>query len=424
MSEWQIKNLGDLLQLIRNGCPSPQVQHVTDYPVTRIETISEAVIDYSKVGYVENLTDKYRLQEGDLLLSNINSIKHIGKVAYYDGSRPLYHGMNLLLLRFVAVYNPKYFFYLLTLNKNWFEKMAAQAINQASINQSTIENCELFIPIDKREQSAIARILSTIDSAIELTEKLIAKQQRIKRGLLQDLLNKGIDEHGTIRSEVTHEFKDSPLGRIPIEWEVRRLESVLEFIDAGKSPLCLSRPAGADEWGILKVSAVRPEGFKSDENKAVKTSHQINVRHEVKQGDLLITRANTYELVGIVCLVDKASQQLLLCDKTLRLNVDKDKAESRFLFHFLQTPIVRSQIEINATGSSGSMKNISQKSIENLEMKLPDLEEQKRIVHILAANAAQTVAYVQQLNKLKGIKKGLMQDLLTGKVKVNSEQTN
>ena len=60
-----------------------------------------------------------------------------------------------------------------------------------------------------------------MDRAIEQTEALIAKQQRIKTGLMQDLLTRGIDEHGNLRSEQTHEFKDSPLGRIPVEWEVR-----------------------------------------------------------------------------------------------------------------------------------------------------------------------------------------------------------
>ena len=69
------------------------------------------------------------------------------------------------------------------------------------------------------EQSKIAEVLSTVDRAIEQTEALIAKHQRIKTGLLQDLLTRGIDEHGNLRSERTHKFKDSPLGRIPVEWE-------------------------------------------------------------------------------------------------------------------------------------------------------------------------------------------------------------
>ena len=68
-----------------------------------------------------------------------------------------------------------------------------------------------------------------MDRAIEETEALIAKQQRIKTGLMQDLLTRGIDEHGNLRSEQTHEFKDSPLGRIPVEWDARPLSEVVDL---------------------------------------------------------------------------------------------------------------------------------------------------------------------------------------------------
>ena len=80
------------------------------------------------------------------------------------------------------------------------------------------------------EQQKIAEILETVDNAIEKTEKIIEKYKRIKQGLMQELLTKGIDENWQIRSEKTHKFKDSPLGRIPEEWEVVRLWEVGEII--------------------------------------------------------------------------------------------------------------------------------------------------------------------------------------------------
>ncbi|MCW1887011.1 restriction endonuclease subunit S [Luteolibacter flavescens] len=92
---------------------------------------------------------------------------------------------------------------------------------------SAIESVEIPTPL-KPEQTKIAEILSTVDRAIEQTEALIAKQQRLKTGLMQDLLTHGIDEHGNLRSEKTHKFKDSPLGRIPMEWEVSFLDSLSE----------------------------------------------------------------------------------------------------------------------------------------------------------------------------------------------------
>jgi len=90
-----------------------------------------------------------------------------------------------------------------------------------------------MFPTSLAEQTRIGEVLSTVDLAIEQTEALIAKQQRIKIGLIQDLLTRGIDEHGNLRSEETHQFKDSPLGRIPVEWEVKTIGQIFQ-IQLGK----------------------------------------------------------------------------------------------------------------------------------------------------------------------------------------------
>jgi type I restriction enzyme S subunit len=97
---------------------------------------------------------------------------------------------------------------------------------------SAIESVSIPTP-PKAEQAKIAEILSQVDRAIEQTKTLVAKQQRIKTGLMQDLLTRGIDEHGNLRSESTHKFKNSPLGRIPVGWNPVSLESVSEFVTSG-----------------------------------------------------------------------------------------------------------------------------------------------------------------------------------------------
>ncbi|MFM7787164.1 MAG: restriction endonuclease subunit S, partial [Microcystis panniformis] len=90
-----------------------------------------------------------------------------------------------------------------------------QTQGSAQVNVGPTHLQKMHIPLPPiKEQTQIATILSTIDRAIEQTEALISKQQRIKTGLMQDLLTKGIDENGNIRSEETHNFKDSRLGRI------------------------------------------------------------------------------------------------------------------------------------------------------------------------------------------------------------------
>lgn len=317
-----------------------------------------------------------------------------------------------------ALVEPYFVYYYLDSLYQELRSISAGA-GRAGLNLSILAKVPIKLP-DKPVQERIALVLSRIDLAITETEAVIAKQQRIKTGLMQDLLSKGIDERGNIRSEATHDFKDSVLGRIPTEWNVSRLKDTLNSIEAGKSPTCLTRRAGPGEWGILKVSAIHPEGFKANENKAVKSAGDINKAYEVKRGDLLISRANTYELVGMACFVRDPVQQLMLCDKTLRLNVDQARAVTEFLFLVLQLPSVRLQIEVNATGSSGSMKNISQTTIENLLVPLPMPEEQEKIICRLNTHRTFSATETRQHQKLTKIKQGLMRDLLTGTVSVEN----
>jgi type I restriction enzyme S subunit len=188
-----------------------------------------------------------------------------------------------------------------------------------------------------------------VDEAIAKTEAVIAKLRQVRAGLLHDLLTRGFDEHGQLRDPIAHpeQFQDSPLGRIPRGWCFSKFEKVLEGIDAGKSPDYPDQPAPPGEWGVLKVSAVWPEGFRPLENKWVTKPMHQNPAYEIREADLLISRSNTYELVGLVCFVRYAPPQLMLCDKTLRLRLRADRGLNLFFALLLQTRSARSQIEIN-----------------------------------------------------------------------------
>ena len=238
---------------------------------------------------------------------------------------------------------------------------------------------------------------------------------------MHDLFTRGVDEHGHLRptyDEAPELYKESELGWIPMEWEQTTVGREILGIDAGKSPDCPDMPAPPGEWGVLKVSAVQPDGFRSQENKVIANSVLINPSYEVHDGDLLISRSNTYQLVGIVCFVRSPQPRLMLCDKTLRLRCDPRRANTEFMFWLLQQPSVRRQIEIHATGTSGSMKNISQPVIRRLKIVLPSTNEQDRITSRIQSLQDSIAAERRTQRKLRTQKTGLMQDLLTGKVRV------
>ena len=160
--------------------------------MSRIETISTGHIDYTKVGYCSTpqKIEHYVMQFGDILFSHINSLKHIGKTAYYSAEQPLYHGMNLLLFRCNDNVDSKFFFFLIN-NARFIRKcqvLAKQAVNQASISTSDLRQIRVNIP-NKNEQLKIQRFLSLIEKRIEVQNKIIEKLETLIKGITDVLLD-------------------------------------------------------------------------------------------------------------------------------------------------------------------------------------------------------------------------------------------
>ena len=108
--DWKEVKLEDVTSFIRNGF-SYKERKTKNYPVSRIETISNRTINYDKIGYAEYVPEDYLLKNGDILFSNINSLEHLGKTAFYESKNKLYHGMNLICLKPYNI-NNKFLFYL------------------------------------------------------------------------------------------------------------------------------------------------------------------------------------------------------------------------------------------------------------------------------------------------------------------------
>ena len=168
---WEAVRLGDVLEICRSGIACPQdASELTGTPVTRIETIAEGIINYSRVGYVEShhIPPSYYMLPGDILLSHINSVRHIGKVARKEDERPLIHGMNLMLLRLNKQVDSSFGFAMLSWAraKRYFERRSKKAVNQASLNQQDIREFPMALPPAK-EQRTIATLLDGVDVAID-----------------------------------------------------------------------------------------------------------------------------------------------------------------------------------------------------------------------------------------------------------------
>jgi len=146
---------------------------------------------------------------------------------------------------------------------------------------------------------------------------------------------------------------------LPSGWESVTLKELLIGIEAGKSFTCVPRPATTAEWGVIKVSAMTWGTFDADENKAVPRGKEFNPLNEIHEGDILLSRSNTAELVGATVLVGASRSRLLLSDKSMRLLYPK-VLSARWLQRVLAAPQTRAQMSSRATETSDSMRNTSQ----------------------------------------------------------------
>ena len=347
------------------------------------------------------------VRNGDVLMSTVRpNLKAFAYCNMPEGSYIASTGFAVL--RAIEGNDPRYILYSI-LSDDVARQIESYVVgsNYPAINSSDVKR--LQIPDWKpSQQRRIAEILSTVDEAIEQTEALIAKYQQVKAGLMQDLFTRGVTPDGHLRpthDQAPHRYKESPLGWIPKEWEFAKVGSCINGIDAGKSPDCPDTPASGDQWGVLKVGAIDPEGLREKENKVVIDERLKNSVFIIHENDLLFSRANTVDLVGLVCHLRVNPGNLMLSDKTLRLRPITSRATTRFLFHSLQTSRIRRQIENLATGTSGSMKNISQVGVESLQLVLPRPAEQAVITDRIDALVDSITVMKGEAGKLRQQKK-------------------
>lgn len=284
------------------------------------------------------------------------------------------------------------------------------------VSRESFQKLQLLVaPL--REQRAIAAVLDAVDDAIERSRTVIAVSEVLRQTLLHELLTRGIPGW---HARFTHH---QSIGPIPNLWQVLSVASLLQNIEAGRSPLCLTRPATATEWGVLKVAAVSWGEFRPEENKALGPAHRPDPADEVNPGDLLFSRANgSPDLVGRTVLVRDTRPRLLLSDKTLRLVPRIDRVHPTFLHLLLSSRRARARLVAGASRST-SMFNISQTDLLQLQVAVPPKAEQQYIVQfeedLVARHRAETAA----LESLQSVRSVLGHALLGASLRTLSSAT-
>ncbi len=414
--DWEVMTLNNILKIVR-GFAFESGDYLDDGILNfRVTNVGHLANDIGSVEYLpNNFFDRFpsqQLKGGEIVIVMVGATTgKLGRVP--SDICPALMNQNLWKLIAKDIIVTDFLWHLLPSIVNRHMQLS-QGSARDFLKQSEFIKTLVAGPFKNQyEQAKIAEVLSTVDKAISETEALIAKQQRIKTGLMQDLLTRGIDENGNLRSEETHQFKDSPLGRIPVEWELKTLNDCVPI----NSPICygILMPGQGYDNGVPVIKVKDIFGGQISQDDILLTDPKIDEqyrRSRLKTDDVLLTIRGT---TGRVAMVPLDLEGANITQDTARIRIREDL--SNYFFYFLlQFFYIQEQIKLHTLGQA--VKGINIGEVKKIFFGLPNKSEQIKIVNHLRTIQKSLISLEAELLKLCRLKTALMQDLLTGKKRV------
>ncbi len=440
MSEWKKVKIGEFLTE-REGRFKPDDKRISKYQ--RLDKI-----DFSGNIHLSNKptkTDMILVQPGDLVISGINVAK--GAITVYQGEEPVCATIHYSSYTFDSSKVDLDYFKFFVKSAAFIAAMQKQVKGgiKTEIKPKHLLALEISIP----DLGTQKKIVKEISSQLEKTEQLsseIEKQKSYAKQLRQNILQEAIEGKLTADWRKQHpvqkgnpdydaealfdkiqgeksETKSSkktiaPITKDEIPFEIPtnrkwvRLGDISLFSSAGKSFNCESREAIGDEWGIIKTSAITSGVFVESENKFYSKKCNNNVQTKIQMGDLLFCRASGSKgLAGRSCVVEKISSNLLLSDKSIRIELAQGISKS--LVNMLNNSQYGENYRLSlGTNKSTSMNNLTREQILNFRIPLPPTAEQKEIVARVEQHLQTITQLETQIATREALTKQLMQSIL------------
>lgn len=384
--------LGECFSVIRNGASIRQTDGAGGFPITRIETIADKTINREKFGYagIYDLAQyrDYILQDGDILMSHINSEKHLGKVALYSkqDDEQIIHGMNLLMLRAdTQKVIPEYAKYYFESQKflRQIGRITKKSVNQASFTVTALK--ELEIPLASIiVQRDISKKLKKVDWLVSLRKQQLAK----------------LDE--LVKARFVEMFGTFPAN--PFRWSIGKIQDVVSDVRYGSS-----RPAvEGGKYPYLRMNNITYSGeLDLRDTKRIDIPDSELDKCTVRRGDVLFNRTNSKELVGKTCVYNR-DELMVLAGFVIRVRVN-ERIRPEILSAFLNMDFSKRML-IGMCKTAIGQANINAKELQNIDLYIPPIELQDQFVTLKNKIDQQKQTVQQSLEKLELLKKALMQE--------------
>lgn len=406
--DWDAKAIGHDIDLL-TGFPFPS----SGYSDSGIRLLRGSNVKRGKTAWADDITQywpsvtpevsRYELRDSDLVIAMDGSL--VGRSSAQLTSEDL---PALLLQRVARIRSSKKYdvgYLAAFVKSDWFIKHS-DAVKTVTaiphISPADIRTFMIPVPPTINEQRAIAIALSDMETLIDGLDQLIAKKIDIQQAAMQQLL--------------TGQRRLPGFGG---EWEEGEFRDVVRSLEAGVS---VNSTDDLPEPGlpcVLKTSALSGGNFLPNEAKAIVAADRARACTNPKRNTILISRMNTPALVGEIAYVEKDYDWLFLPDRLWMTQLMSDDCVNvRWLAYLLSSRPYRKLLQDSATGTSGSMKNISKGALLNLQISYPAIEEQTAIATILSDMDTELTALEAHREKARQLKQGMMQELLTGRIRL------
>ena len=410
--DWDVANLENVVSSFENGIwgenPVPGEQ---SHPVIRsTEVTHDGKIDLSTVAFRRipaEKADKYRLRDGDILLvGSSGSSQLIGRAALFKrlNDATTYLFSNFMIRMRPKGINPGFLYYFFNSPTYYHFLRHLQQTSTGLRNLPRKEFIQIKLPCPPPlEQQKIAEVFSTIDEAIQKTSEVVAKTEQLKKALMRELLTKGIGHT---------EFEDTEIGRIPKEWRIVKLGEVGTF----QYGVTTSAKKGDTGIKLLRITDIRDNGVINWlEVPYCEVSDAELKKYALRTGEVLFARIGA--TTGKTCYVDQQIESVF-GSYLIRflLNADKENLITKFLHHYTQSEMY--WLQVNRIREGQLKKGLNTALLRNLRFPLPPLREQQEIASILSTIDKKLEVERNEKVKLERIKQGLMDLLLTGKIRI------
>jgi type I restriction enzyme S subunit len=383
--------IGKAFYLIRNGATIKQGKVIDGIPITRIETIADGTVDLNRVGYASVLNDEFidfYLQDGDILMSHINSVSHLGKVAIFENrNETIIHGMNLLCLRTNSeLLLPKYAYLYLKgpQFRNCIKKITKKSVNQASFNISNLKNLEIPVP-SISDQLHIANLLTKAENLIAQRKESIRLLDEFLKSTFLEMFGETKGEVVSLTSACIFNPKKSEIASFDKETEVSFVP-MASVSETGEVDLSQTRALG-DVWTGFTY-------FKEDDVVFAK----ITPCMENGKGAIM---KNLKNKIGFGTTEFHVLRPI------------KGVSISAWLYHLTTIDSFRKKAEQSMTGSAGQ-KRVPSGFFEKYKIVIPPFDLQIQFAQIVDKTEALKTKYKRSLQELENLYGSLSQKAFNG----------